>query len=231
MTIAVPLETTAPPKPFHQALRDVGILAAAQRGGLLCHEGEASSHVLLLASGFVVAVKRTANGEQQNVAIYLPGDLVDHESFTLGATRCGAIALTHVSYHRVPHARLRELLEVDAGHRAAFWRFVAYHGALAHEWLLSLGRRSAYARTAHFLCEIVYRAGSGHAETGSCLMPLTQSELADTLGLSVVHVNRTLMRLKQERLISLRRGRVEVLDWPRFRAAAGFNPSYLALEV
>ena len=133
-----------------------------------------------------------------------------------------------MTFHKVPHGRLREILEASPDHAGAFWRYVAFHGALAQEWLLSLGRRSAYARTAHFLCEIIHRTSvPGGAAEVTCPMPLTQTELADTLGLSVVHVNRTLMRLRQEGLIRLRRGQIDVLDWPRFKSAAGFEPTYL----
>lgn len=216
---------------YLQTLRDAGTIAWAQRGDALCREGERSPHVLLIASGYVVAVKRTASGLQQNVALYVPGDIVDHESFTLGTTRCSAVALTPVTFHVVPHARLREIMEASVEHASAFWLYVAFHGALAQEWLLSLGRRSAYARTAHFICEIVHRTGTpGSGTQVTCPMPLTQTALADTLGLSVVHVNRTLMRLRQEGLIRLRRGQIDVLDWSRFKAAAGFASTYLEVE-
>lgn len=217
---------------FQQGLRDAGSVAWAQRGDVLCREGERSPQVLVIASGYVVAVKRTASGLQQNVALYVPGDIVDHESFTLGDSRCGAVALTAVTFHKVAHHRLRELLAYNVEHDRAFWTYVAFHGALAQEWLLSLGRRSAYARTAHFLCEIIYRTTTAVPEEPvTCPMPLTQNELADTLGLSVVHVNRTLMKLRQEGLIRLRRGQIEVLDWSRFKIAAGFEPGYLRVTV
>lgn len=229
MQNAISLATFMPAeKGFAQSLRDVGPVSFAARGDALCHEGDRAQHVLLIASGFVVAVKRTMEGQQQNVALYVPGDIVDHESFTLGASRCGAVALTSVTLHKVPHARLRDLLAASAEHAREFWSYVAFHGALAQEWLLSLGQRSAYARTAHFLCEIIHRTSpASRAEQLTCMMPMTQTELADTLGLSVVHVNRTLMRLRQEGLIRLRRGQVDVLDWARFKAAAGFEPRYL----
>lgn len=228
MTTVATLDRPQAGKTYLQALQDVGTIGSAPRGEVLRREGEVSSHVVFLASGYVVAVKHTAPGQQQNVALYVPGDIVDHESFTLGASRCGAVALTPVTYLKISHARLRDLLESDLVYSRAFWRYVAFHGALAQEWLLSLGRRSAYARTAHLLCEIIHRTCPLTAvEQITCPMPLTQAELADTLGLSVVHVNRTLMRLRQEELIRLRRGQIEVLDWPRFKSAAGFEPAYL----
>ena len=228
-TVALPNVSACEPR-YLQALRDAGTIAWAQRGEVLCRESETAPYVMLVASGYVVAVKHTAAGQQQNVALYVPGDIVDHEGFTLGVSRCGAVALTAVTLHKISHARLDELLASNPEHSRAFWRYVAFHGALAHEWLLSLGRRSAYARTAHLLCEIIYRTRAPvAAETITCPMPLTQTELADTLGLSVVHVNRTLMRLRQEGLIWLRRGQIDVLNWPRFKIAAGFEPAYLEI--
>lgn len=227
MTIATANRISAPDT-YLQTLREAGTVVWAHRGDALCREGERSPHVLVIASGYVVAAKRTAAGLQQNVAIYVPGDIVDHESFTLGVTRCSAVALTAVTFHKLTHVRLRQILDSNAAHCKAFWVYVAFHGALAQEWLLSLGRRSAYARTAHLLCELIHRTGAAaSSEPITCPMPLTQTELADTLGLSVVHVNRTLMRLRQEGLIHLRRGQIDVLDWPRFKTAAGFEPAYL----
>ena len=229
MTVSDVLEAPRS-KSYLQSLRDVGTIGWAQRGDSLCHEGQRSPHIFLIDAGYVVAVKRTAAGHQQNVALYGPGDIVDHESFTLGTSRCSAVALTPVTFHKVTHVRLQELVDADADTAKAFWQYVAFHGALAHEWLLSLGRRSAYARTAHLLCEIIHRTSApGDDQTVTCPMPLTQTELADTLGLSVVHVNRTLMRLRQESLINLRRGQIDVMDWPRFKHAAGFDPSYLQM--
>lgn len=214
--------------PYLQRLREVGAIGWMGRGETLCSEGESSSHVYVLASGFVVAIKRTAAGLQQNVALYVPGDIINHESFTLGASRCCAAALTPVTFHKVGHESLRSIHESSDHHAESFRRYVAFSGALAQDWLLRLGRQSAYARTAHFLCEIIHRTGAGVGGSPiSCGMPLTQTELADTLGLSVVHVNRTLMRLRQENLIRLRRGYIDVLDWPRFKSAAGFEPAYL----
>lgn len=215
-------------KSFLQSMRDVGTIGWAQRSDSLCHEGQKTTNIILIDTGYIVAVKRTAAGHQQNVALYVPGDLVDHESFTLGTSRCSAVALTSVTFHKVTHVRMQEMLDANAAYSKAFWHYVAFHGALSHEWLLNLGRRSAYARTAHLLCEIIYRTSAPSEElTITCPMPLTQTELADTLGLSVVHVNRTLMRLRQEGLINLRRGQIDVMDWPRFKHAAGFDPSYL----
>lgn len=208
-------------------LREAGALCRMGRGDSLSHEGERPSHVLVLAVGYAVAVKRLAGGQQQNVALYVPGDIVDHESFTLGRSRCSTVALTDVTFYKVAHASLRTLHEGGGEAADAFWRYVAFSGALAHEWLLSLGRRSAYARTAHLLCEIIHRTDGLDRETFTCSLPLTQAELADTLGLSVVHVNRTLMRLRQEGLIRLRRVNIDILSWSRFKAAAGFDPSYL----
>ncbi len=212
-------ETLQADSPYAQALREGGSIAWAQRGEALCREGERSSHVFLIASGYVVAVKRTASGLQQNVALYVPNDIVDHESFTLGATRCSAVALTAVTFHKVPHGRLREILEGNLDHSKAFWRYVAFHGASGPG--MAAQPRAALRLRAHRALSFA-RSSTAPARPAAprevtCPMPLTQTELADTLGLSVVHVNRTLMRLRQEGLIRLRRGQIDVLDWSAFQ--------------
>ena len=219
-----------PSQDLLDAVRAHGSLSSATRGAMLVREGEDSGTITILETGFAVAVKRTRDGQQQNVAIFVPGDIVDHESFTLGSSCSTVVAQTNATFHRLPHLAFREILHARPAFSEAFLRYVAYQGALAQEWMLSLGRRSAYCRMAHLLCEIFHRmAAAGHADAYGCDLPLNQSEFADLLGLSAVHVNRTFQRLRQEGYINLRRGRLEILDWTSLAETAGFETTYLRL--
>ena len=94
--------------------------------------------------------------------------------------------------------------------------------------MLNMGRRSAYARLGHFLCEVGTRlAGSDLPRPECIVLPFTQADLADILGLSVVHINRVLQRMRREKLIKLSHGRLEVLDREQLEAVTGFDGSYL----
>lgn len=115
-------------------------------------------------------------------------------------------------------------------HRA-FWRETLIDAAIFREWITNVGRREARSRMAHLFCEMVVclRAvvlSEGHTYD----LPLTQTELGDALGLSTVHVNRTLMQLRGMGLVSWSGTRLAVLDWERLKQVADFDPSYLHLE-
>jgi hypothetical protein len=94
-----------------------------------------------------------------------------------------------------------------------------------------VGYRSALQRVAHLFCEVFWRLEAvGLTRDNLCQLPLTQIELGDTLALSSVHVNRTLMYMRRANLVRLHRGQLEILDRSGLTAAAGFDPNYLHLE-
>jgi CRP-like cAMP-binding protein len=96
------------------------------------------------------------------------------------------------------------------------------------EWVLNVGRRDAKCRVAHMLCEFAARgakAGLGPPERFE--LPMTQTDIADATGLTPVHVNRMLRRLRDEGLIAQDRREVRIVDWGRLREVADFNPAYL----
>ena len=111
------------------------------------------------------------------------------------------------------------------------WRDKLIEAGVFREWMIGLGRRSAYARIAHLLCEMIARMRAiGLTDCDACRLPLTQTEMADALGLSTVHVNRTLQQLRREGLIEFNRGSLRALNWERLRAAGDFDPTYLHLH-
>jgi CRP-like cAMP-binding protein len=101
----------------------------------------------------------------------------------------------------------------------------------ARVWLINVGSRSDEERRAHLLCEMIMRlAAVGLAIGYSCTIPLTQSDLGDALALSSVHVNRTLMSLRRQQLVSFEHHKLTIHDYARLRTLAGFDPWYLHLD-
>ena len=204
------------------------IRATARCGAQLAREGDVRKEVLILLDGFAVATKRTKEGAQQNVAIHIGGDVIGQDGYVLGACFADVITLTKVDYIQFAHEQLAALLEVEPHFARAFWRQVAFQGAIGREWILNLGRRPALSRMAHLFCEIVFRLHlAGQGELSSCMMPMTQNDLGDALGLSTVHVNRTLMNMRKQGLVELRRGRLSIPDWHRLVEVAQFEGSCL----
>jgi CRP-like cAMP-binding protein len=113
----------------------------------------------------------------------------------------------------------------------ALWWASFVEESIAREWIINVGYRSAFERLAHLFCELYYRLEAvGLAREMACELPIRQSEIADTLALSAVHVNRTLMELRRSGLLSLNNRRLVIHDMPRLQMAAGFDPVYLHLN-
>jgi CRP-like cAMP-binding protein len=112
--------------------------------------------------------------------------------------------------------------------RALMWGTLVDEATL-REWLLNIGQRDALQRLSHLFCELCVRLRVVKLvdENGTFALPLTQSELADTTGMTTVHVNRSLQRLRKDGLISLKEGRLTILDFARLSELAGFNQAYL----
>lgn len=102
--------------------------------------------------------------------------------------------------------------------------------ATLREWLVNVGCRSAIERIAHLFCELLVRLQIvGFASEDSYEFPVTQLDLADTVGLSNVHVNRSLQELRRQGVIELRGRTLKILDRHRLKSIAEFNSKYLHL--
>jgi CRP-like cAMP-binding protein len=145
---------------------------------------------------------------------------MDHTIATL--SRCKVV--------QIPRTQILELTERPAIARALWWAALVDEATL-REWLLNVGARNAEQRIAHLLCELLRRLEVvGLTNYGSYELPITQVELAETVGLSDVHVSRVLQRLRVKKLITLSRKKLVILDVPALNAFSGFDPNYLHLN-
>lgn len=193
-------------------------------------EGETPRELRLFLAGWACRYKMLEDGRRQIVAVLLPGDICDLHMNVLREMDHTVTALTPVSYVDIQPATIEAII---ARHpritQALLWDGLVT-SAIQREWVLNLGKRSALERIAHLLCELFTRVQAvGLAVDNRCEMPLTQSDLAETTGLSAVHVNRTLQELRSQGLIVLRDRDLTILNFEELRAVAGFNPNYLHL--
>ncbi|WP_287254444.1 Crp/Fnr family transcriptional regulator [Mesorhizobium sp.] len=131
----------------------------------------------------------------------------------------------------IPHSALRRICEQRPRVATAFWRSTLIDAAIYREWVTNVGRRDAYARTAHMLCELIVRLRfAGRIEDHVADLPITQAALGDAVGLSAVHVNRTLQALRGDGLIATPGTKLRALDWPGLVQAGEFDPTYLHLK-
>lgn len=191
---------------------------------------ELTSSTLLL-DGVMCRYKDLSEGQRQITELHVAGDYVDLHSFTLKRLDHNVMTLTPCRVALVPHENLRKLTEEFPHLARVYWFATNLDAAIHREWALSLGRRSAVSRIAHLLCEMFVRLEVVElADADGYEFPLTQTDIAECLGLTPVHVNRMLQELRGRELIRIEGRRVTILDRPALEAVAEFNPSYLYLE-
>jgi CRP-like cAMP-binding protein len=185
----------------------------------------------LLLDGLICRYKDLSDGQRQITELHVPGDFADLHSFTLKRLDHNIMTLTPSRVALVPHENLTAITERYPHLTRVFWFLTNLDAAIHREWVLSLGRRSAVARMAHLFCELFERLRIVGLTVGPAYsLGLTQEELAECLGITSVHANRTLQDLRSRGLIEFRAGRVTLLDAEGLRAVAEFDPGYLYLE-
>jgi CRP-like cAMP-binding protein len=197
----------------------------------IVREGDRPSECCLLIEGFTCRYKMTEEGKRQIFSFHTPGDIPDLQSLHLKVMDHSLKTITPCRVAFVPHESITELTRECPRIGDVLWRDTLIDAALFREWMIGIGRRSAYTRIAHLLCEIFVRLRAvGLADGYECAFPITQTEIGDALGLSTVHVNRSLQELRSDGLIELRRGVLAILDWEGFKTAGEFDSTYLHLQ-
>lgn len=191
-------------------------------------EGQRVDWVNVLLDGWLGRYHVLENGRRQITAFLVPGDMCDLHGFLLQEMDHSIAALATSRVARIPRQAIMEVTERRPTLARAFWWSTLVDEAVLRQWIVNVGRRTAYERTAHLVWELFLRLEAvGRTSEFSFRFPLTQQELADTLGMSIVHTNRTLQRLKSEGALSTGNGVLTVRDADKLQAIAGFNPSYL----
>jgi CRP-like cAMP-binding protein len=212
-----------------KALADVqSAPLSVKRGRQLTHEGQTGHRAFVLQAGWACSYKLLSNGARQIISFPVPGDCVGLRSILLRTADHSFSALTDAVVSPVDGDRLLKCItEFPRLGAALFWA-ASRDEAMVVEHLVSIGRRSAIQRTAHFFMELAERlALVGLATEAEFKFPLSQYVLADALGLTAIHVNRVLRQLRERALLTLRAGRVHIHDLRQLRKLAGFEGGYL----
>jgi CRP-like cAMP-binding protein len=197
----------------------------------LIREGEHSSGVSVVVSGFACRHKMLPDGRRQIIGYFLPGDMCDARVFILKKMDHTISTLAPSSVTMLPREAILDITSRYPRLTRAFWWNTLVEEAIGRQWLVSIGQRTALERIAHLFCEIYVRLQAvGLATPDGCELPVTQSELADTVALSTVHVNRTLKELRQVGLVSMSSKSLLIHDFAGLCSLAMFDPGYLHLE-
>lgn len=196
----------------------------------LVKQGDPADRIFVILDGFACRHKLLPDGRRQILSYLLPGDMCDPRTFVLPQMDHSVAALCPVEAAILSEENVRRLERQPALAEAMAWNALS-HQSIMREWLINVGNRTSFERISHLFCEIFTRLEVvGLTSENSCELPLTQTELADTLALSSVHVNRTLMELRRSGLVTFQSRHLVIHDVPALRAAAGFDPAYLHLD-
>ncbi|HEX2802857.1 MAG TPA: Crp/Fnr family transcriptional regulator [Sphingomicrobium sp.] len=211
-----------------------GLVASTRRlapNDVVVRAGDILNSSMLLLDGWLVRSKDVANGDRQVLEIHLTGDFADLHGFTLKRLDHDLVAVSECVVATVPHERLMDLTEQHPRLARIYWLSTNVDAAITRETALSLGQRSAISRMAHLFCELHVRLGVvGKARENGFEFPLTQRELSQCLGLTVVHVNRTLQELRRRQIVETENRFIKILDKRALEAIGEFDPTYLQLE-
>ena len=193
--------------------------------------GQTVDYSCLVAHGLAARYDQMTDGKRQITALYVPGDMCDLHSVLCPTAAWGMLALSATTILRVPHVELCRLINKYPAIAFAFWRDGIADGSILAKWTGNLGRRDARARLAHVICEMGVRIEClGDERRDAFWFDVSQQNLADVLGMTAVHVNRTLQSLRTQKLIRTESRRIFIDDWDRLAALAEFSSDYLLLE-
>lgn len=194
---------------------------AVDRGATVLVEGSHSAHLYTVLSGWGFRYKLLPDGRRQILNYVMPGDLIGLQGSIMGEMQHSIEALSGMLLCVFEREQLQTLYRNYPGLAYDITWLAAREERMLDENLLSVGRRSALERAAYLIAFIHARAkGVGLNGRSRVQIPITQQHVADTLGLSLVHTNKTLRKLMDRKMIHWRDGGCEVMDAEGLRALA-----------
>ncbi|MGK6323485.1 Crp/Fnr family transcriptional regulator [Sphingomonas sp. DT-51] len=198
---------------------------------LVTRRGDRLRYSTLLLDGAMCRYMDARDGFRQLVALQVPGDFVDLHGYPLQRLDHDVGTLTEARVAIIPHAAIDSIVVEHPRLARLLWRSTLLDAALHREWIFRIGRLDAAGRIAHFLLELYHRLrATGRGAEGAFELALIQQDLGEACGLTSVHVNRTLRRLREDRLVEVARGTVTILDEAGLARVGEFDPDYLYLD-
>jgi len=188
--------------------------------------------VCLMLTGVAYRYRFLSDGRRQIFGYLLAGDLCDTEFLISNHCDHSVGLLCDSEVAMIPTLKLMEMMVAYPRIERALLTAATVETAIMREWLLNMGQRDAIQKLAHFLCEMSARLGSisDVDSDGSFAIPITQIELADTIGLTPVHVNRSLQRLRRQGVLCWSRRRLTIINRQVLELIADFDDTYLRLR-
>jgi CRP-like cAMP-binding protein len=201
------------------------------KGSEIIAEDSRPTSSCLIESGWTARAVHRPSGARQLTALHIPGDFVDLHGLLLKRMDHSVVALSECTAVFVPHENLRAISEKAPHLTRMLWMSTTIDAAIQRKMTALIGRHTPAERLAHLICELYRRLEVVDlAADGQFRLPLTQSELADILGLSLVHTNRTVQDLRATHWIRWEQFQVTITNFEKLAAFAAFDATYLCLE-
>ena len=184
----------------------------------------------LVVEGFVFKIRWT--GQQRCiVGVAVPGDFIDLPNYTLAYLDYEMVAAGPVKLATLPHYEIDRIAQTSQPIARALWLATLIDASIHRQWIEILERLDAPRRIIHIYTELFSRLGLDDCGIIHCLRtPFKQRDLADMCGLSAIHVNRAIAKLRADEIADIRRGDLYTSDWGKLRKFARFDPRYLYMS-
>jgi CRP-like cAMP-binding protein len=194
----------------------------------LVREGDRPTRCIVIMSGFAFRSKVSETGKRQILSFHPAGDMPDLHGLLLDRMDHDLTTLSRARVAFIEHHHINQIIETRPQLARALWRETIVDASIFREWIVTLGTRDAAGRLAHLLAEMRSRlVAVGLAADDEFEFPITQSELAEALGISAVHVNRVIQSFRSEGVLDVKRNTVKLNDLERVIESGGFNELYL----
>jgi len=198
------------------------------KGTVLIEQGREAEKLFVMGSGWSYNDVCNLDGGRQILDINLPGDIVGMRDIACHEAHSTLTLLTDATVCAFERQQLNSLFGSSNKLVGILFLISMRREALMTERVVNLGRRDAFERFCHLIVELRARLQCVNTETiMDFRLPFSQAALADILGLTEVHVNRTLKRVRDSGLLTLANGRVSINNLDELIDASQFNPAYL----
>jgi CRP-like cAMP-binding protein len=201
--------------------------ASFHRGEYVLRDGDRIDPFIAIASGYAHRSRITGDGGRQITSIHIHGDVISAYDNLLPVFDHSVQALTKLEAVYIPREAMADAVARHPGIGTAFARDAQAEASIAREWLVTVGRRNASQRIAHFFCELAARQEAAGLSASDIHLPMTQETIADATGLTAVHVNRTIQKMRGDGLIRSQGQTMTILDRRQLQAQGDFRVGYL----
>ena len=194
----------------------------------LIREGDRPGPVFVMLDGWAYRYKIMPNGTRQVLAYLMPGDCCDLHIGLLAQMDHSIQTVTAAVVAMVGRAEMDAIMDEHRSIARAMYIAQLVDEGIMRAWIASMGRRASIERVAHLMCELYLRARNiGIANGETFALPLSRLLLADSLGMTPVHLNRVLKELRLTGAMTLARGSLLIVDPGKLIQIAGFDENYL----